>query len=130
MAEVTLQEAVKKFANDLAKRVQSFVNDVSVLEVRTFTTPHNQVKIFISERPDMTTIANEGNLMLRAYTQVSFDGDTTLCVPVQEDGSVDKGVWEVHTLTVQQAMDNRAKMLKAVGDAATSALGALQKAKE
>jgi len=130
MAEVTLQEAVKKFANDLAARVQNFVNDVSVLEVRTYTTPHDQVKILINDRPDVTEIANEGNVSLRAYTQVSFDGDTAICVPVEEDGSVDKGVWEIHNQTVEQAMDNRAKMLKSIGEAAASALTALQKTKE
>ena len=47
MTEITLKEAVKKFARDLAQKVNSFVTDVSELEVRTFTTPADQVETFV-----------------------------------------------------------------------------------
>jgi hypothetical protein len=126
----SLPEAVRKFASDLAEQVQGFVNDIAVLEVRTYTTPQDQTKIFVSNRPDVTTIANEGNVALRAYTQVSLDGDTTICVPEEADGAVDTAVWKIHTETVEQAMANRVKMMASMGDAAASALNALQKARE
>jgi hypothetical protein len=125
-----LSEAVQKFASDLAERVENFVQDMSVLEVRTYTTPEDQVKVFVSDRPDMTTIANEGNVALRAFTQVSLDGDTAICVPEQADGTVDKGVWDIHTQTVEQAMANRVKLMASMGEAASAALNALQQARE
>ncbi len=126
----SLPEAVQKFASDLAERVEDFVQDISVLEVRTYTTPQDQVKVLISDRPDMTVIANEGNVALRAYTQVSLDGDTTICVPEQADGTVDKGVWEIHTQMVEQAMAHRVKLMASMGEAASAALNALQQARE
>jgi hypothetical protein len=130
MAEMTLQEAVKKFAKDLAQQVESFINDVSVLEVRTFTTPTDQMPVLVNSRPDFTNMATEGNVALRAYTKISFDGDTTVCLPLDASGEIDKGVWDLHQLMVHQSMNNRATMLRAVGEAASSALTALKKANE
>jgi hypothetical protein len=125
-----LQAAVRKFASDLAEKVETFVNDVSVLEVRTYTTPHDQVQVLVSERPDVEGAAGEGKVELRAFTQIRLDGDIDICVPQAEDGTVDKGVWDIHTQTVDQAMANRAKMIESVGNAAASALKALQQAQE
>lgn len=125
-----LQEAVRKFASDLAEKVETFVNDVAVLEVRTYTTPHDQVQVLVSERPDVQGAAGEGKIELRAFTQIRLDGDIDICVPQAEDGTVDKGVWDIHTQTVDQAMTNRARMIETVGDAAASALKAVQQAQE
>jgi hypothetical protein len=125
MAELTLQEAVQKFASDLAKKVNTFVTDVSELEVRTYTTPADQVETFIKGQVDFSEIETEGKIALRAYTRVSFDGDTTVWAPTEASGEVNKSMWELHQTIVQQSMDNRAKMIKAVGEAATSALKAL-----
>jgi hypothetical protein len=47
MSEVTLQQAVQNFAKSLAAKVNTFVTDVSELEVRTFTTPVDQVEPFV-----------------------------------------------------------------------------------
>ena len=41
-----LQDAVKKFAADLAARMNTFMTDVATLEVRTFTTPAAVTKTF------------------------------------------------------------------------------------
>jgi hypothetical protein len=125
MAEVTLQDAVRKFAGDLAKKVNSFIADVSELEVSTYTTPADQVETFIKGQTDFSEIATEGKLALRAYTRISFDGDATVWVPTETTGEIDKSLWGLHQTIVQQAMDNRAKMIEAVGEAATSALKAL-----
>ena len=118
MADITLQEAVKKFAADLAKTVNTFVDDVSSLEVRTYTTPADQAETFIAQGG-----ADKG--VLQAYTRIAFDGDTTTCVPTDEGGEINQAVWSIHQTTVQQSMDNRAKMVQAVGEAAASALKAL-----
>ncbi|HET91891.1 MAG TPA: hypothetical protein ENN99_14315 [Chloroflexi bacterium] len=125
MANVTLQEAVKKFASDLAEKVNTFMEDISTLEVRTYSTPADQVQTFVQGDVDFTKIMTEGKIALRAYTKVSFDGDTTVVVPTEMGGEVHGGIWAIHESVVQQAMANRTEMIKAIGDTATSALRAL-----
>jgi hypothetical protein len=120
-----LNEAIKKFASDLGSKVESFIEDVSELEVRTFTTPADQAETFIKGQADFAEIMTEGKVSLRAYTGVSFDGDTTVWVPVDASGAIDRGVWDLHQSIVEQAMANRTKMIEAVGKAAKSALEAL-----
>jgi hypothetical protein len=125
MAEMSLQSAVKKFAGDLAQKVSSFVEDISVLEVRTYTTPADQAEILIQGDVDFAAISTEGKIALRAYTKVAFDGDTTVVTPIDAVGEVNRSVWETHEATVQQAMANRNEMIKSIGEAASSALKAL-----
>ncbi len=125
MTEITLQEAVKKFARDLAKKVNSFVTDVSELEVRTFTTPADQVETFVKGKADFAEILTEGKIALRAYTRISFDGDTTVVAPTDAADQVNKSVWTIHETVVEQAMENRREMIKTIGEAAASALKAL-----
>jgi hypothetical protein len=120
-----LQEAVKKFASDLGDKVESFISDVSELEVRTYTTPADQVETFIKGQADFAEILTEGKASLRAYTSVAFDGDTTVWVPIDASGQVDKSMWNLHQVIVEQAMANRTNMIEAVGKAATAALDAL-----
>ena len=130
MADVTLQEAVQNFAKALAAKVNTFVTDVSELEVRTFTTPVDQVETFVKGQADFADILTEGKASLRAYTKVSFDGDTTVWVPTETGGQVDKTMWDLHQTMVGEAMANRAAMIEAIGNAATAALAALQKSSE
>lgn len=120
-----LQEAVKKFANDLGDKVESFISDVSELEVRTYTTPADQAEAFVKGQADFAEILTEGKASLRAYTSVAFDGDTTVWVPTDASGQVDKSMWNLHQVIVEQAMANRTNMIEAVGKAATAALSAL-----
>ncbi len=122
MAEKSLADAVKKFASDLADKIETFVDDASELEVRTYTTPPDQVAILLQSRADLKT---EGQTILRAYTRVALDGDMSVCVPMDASGETNKAVWDLHQTIVQQAMENRATMIKAVGEAAASALQAL-----
>jgi hypothetical protein len=125
MAEITLQDAVRKFARDLAQKVNSFVTDVSELEVRTFTTPADQVETFVKGKADFAEILTEGKVALRAYTKVSFDGDTTVLAPTDPADQINKSVWTLHETVVEQAMENRRKMITTIGEAAASALKAL-----
>ncbi len=120
-----LNEAVKKFASDLGAKVESFIEDVSELQVRTFTTPVDQAETFVKGQADFTEFVTEGKASLRAYTGVSFDGDTTVWIPTDASGAVDKEVWGLHQGIVEQAMANRTKMIEAVGKAAKSTLSAL-----
>jgi len=125
-----LRSAVQSFSQQLAEKVESFVKDVSMLEIRTYTTPNDQISVLLDEKADIGEIATQGKVTLRAYTQVGFDGDTTICLPTDENGEIDRSVWGMHQAMVNQAMGNRATMLRTIGDAAASALQALQKSNE
>ena len=126
-----LKSAVEKFSEALAEKVESFISDISVLEVRTYTaTVTEQEGFVIAEKADVGQIATQGKLKLRAYTQIGFDGDTTICLPTSKTGEVDRSVWGMHQTMVNQAMQNRAEMLRSIGDAAASALAALQRTNE
>lgn len=109
MAE--LQDAVKKFASDLAEKIESFIGDVTEIKVQTYT------------------VSAEGET-LHAETTVSFDGDTVVKVPLAAGGEINKAVWDLHQSVVRQAMLNRATMIRSVGDAAASAFTALGMAGE
>ena len=119
-----LQEAVKKYAKDLAAKLNSFMEDISTLEVRTFTTPADQVAIDVTAEK----IKTEGKATLRAYSVISLDGDTTVLAPTDAAGEVSPSIWELHQVTVKQALDNRTTMIKTMGDAAAAALKALGQA--
>jgi hypothetical protein len=125
MSEITLQEAVKSFAKDLAAKVNTFVADVSELEVYTFTTPPDQAATLFKSQADIASLSTEAKAALRAYTKVSFDGDMAVWVPTDANGEVNKTMWDLHQTVVKQAMENRAAMIKTIGEAAASALKAL-----
>ncbi len=125
-----LQTAIKTFASGLAERIEKFAQDMSEVEVRTYTTPYDQIKVLLNEKPDAAKLALEGNVQLRAYTQISFDGDTTVVVPTGADGAIDAGVWNLHQEMVNTAVANRATMIQKLGEAAAAALKALRSANE
>ncbi len=119
-----LQDAVKKYAADLAAKLNSFMQDISTLEVRTYTTPADQVPTDLSS----AKIQTEGKATLRAYTTIGLDGDTTALAPLDAGGEINQAVWALHQEMVKQAMDNRVTMIKTMGDAAAAALKALGQA--
>ena len=128
MAQASLPEAIRKFASDLADKVNTFVSDVETLEVRTYTTPADQVATMVQGKEDVAKILTEGKAFLRAYTSVSFDGDTTVLAPTDANGDISKAVWDLHQANVSQAVAHRAEMIRAIGEAAASALKALNAA--
>ncbi len=120
MAEVTLQDAVRNFASELAKKVNTFIGDVAELEVCTYTAAPDEIKTSLKNN-----VPAEAQASLRAYTRISFDGDTTVVVPVEASGVVDLAIWELHQNAVRQAITNRTMMIQTIGEAAASALRAL-----
>ncbi|MCX7681443.1 MAG: hypothetical protein N2508_05675 [Anaerolineae bacterium] len=120
MAEVTLQDAVRNFASELAKKVNTFITDISELEVCTYTAAPDEIKASFA-----SDTAIEAQASLRAYTRVSFDGDTTVVIPVEPGGVVSRDIWELHQDALRQAISSRTMMLQAIGGAAASALQAL-----
>lgn len=127
MAEGELRQAIEKFAKDLAAKAESFVADVSSLEVRTFTTPTAQIATLQGQEMDLKDDAVMGQMQLRAYTKIDFDCDTTICLPVDENDQIDRSVWDMHQAMVNQALKQREAMLKTMGEALSSAVDALKK---
>lgn len=119
-----LQDAVKKYAADLGGKLNSFMADISTLEVRTYTTPADQVPADLSGE----AIKTQGKATLRAYTSIGLDGDTTALAPLDGAGEINQPVWALHQEMVKQALENRTQMIKAMGEAAASALKALGQA--
>jgi hypothetical protein len=126
MADLSLPEAVKKFAGDLAKKLDTFVKDISTLEVKTYTTSSDPAAATVENTPGVNEVLRQGKPVLRAYSKVSFDGDTETLVPVQTAGEIDRALWEVHAEIVKQAMLNRTSTITAITAAARNALRALQ----
>ncbi|HOT91997.1 MAG TPA: hypothetical protein PLJ78_07865 [Anaerolineae bacterium] len=125
-----LKASVQKFASDLAEKVESFVTDISELEVRTYTITEGKFAAVLDDpkKKNDKVLSGEG-VQLRAYTRIAFDSDTIVCLPVNESGQIDGAVWDMHQAAVNQALQNRAAMLRAIGDAAASALDALKKSR-
>ena len=124
MAEIKLEQALEKFAGDLAKKLETFVADISELEVRTYTTTEDQIETLIAQGAAVDQEAT-GKAKLRACTTVAFDGDVTVWVPLESEGVVDEALWELHQGVVRQAVTNRALMIESIGEAASSALKAM-----
>lgn len=125
-----LKTSVQKFASDLAAKVNDFIGDVSELEVRTYTITEGQLATVVDDAAnrDKKVIAGDA-VQLRAYTRIAFDSDTIVCLPVNASGQIDGAVWDMHQSSVNQALENRAAMLRTIGDAAASALDALKKSR-
>jgi len=130
MAEQDLRSAITKFTSDLAAKAESFVNDITTLEVRTFTTPTNKFTSLAARGLDLEGPVDSSQMQLRAYTKINFDCDTTICLPVDDNNQVDRTVWDMHQMMVDQALKSRQAMLATMGDALSSALKALQMVSE
>jgi hypothetical protein len=125
-----LKASVQQFANELAAKVESFITDISDLEVRTYTITEGQFAAVLDDpkKKNDKTLTGAG-VQLRAYTRIAFDSDTIVCLPVNTSGQIDGAVWDMHQAAVNQALQNRAAMLRTIGDAAASALDALKKSR-
>ncbi len=123
-----LKASVQRFASELANKVESFITDISELEVRTYTITEGQFAAVLDDpnKKNDKTLSGAG-AQLRAYTRIAFDSDTIVCLPVNTSGQIDGAVWDMHQAAVTQALQNRATMLRTMGDAAASALDALKK---
>jgi len=80
------------------------------------------------QAPDLRTLYVSGEesarqIRMRARTYISFDGDMEVCLPVREDGSVDRELWQIHSDTVKQAQINRTEFLKTVADLTARLVG-------
>ncbi|MBN2391532.1 MAG: hypothetical protein JXR84_12475 [Anaerolineae bacterium] len=125
-----LKSSVQTFASALAAKVESFITDISELEVRTYTITEGQFAKVLDDpnKKNDKVVSGEG-VQLRAYTRIAFDSDAIVCLPVNDSGQIDGAVWDMHQAAVSQALQNRTTMLRIIGDAAASALDALKKSR-
>ncbi len=130
MAEQDLRRAISKFTSDLAAKAESFINDITTLEVRTFTSPSDQFTSLAAGGINLEDPIDSSKMQLRAYTKINFDSDTIICLPVDQNNQVDRSVWDMHQTMVDQALKSRQEMLSSMGEALSSALKALQIASE
>ncbi|NES71917.1 MAG: hypothetical protein F6K24_45300, partial [Okeania sp. SIO2D1] len=119
-AEARLSEAIKNFSDKVSAALQNAMDDVTQLEVSTYSTDDIDGVTY-----NMTERKFEGTAKLRARTCVNMDGDTLVCVP-ETHGEVDHEMWQIHTETVQQAQHHRAEMLKTTVSVAASLVNALK----
>jgi hypothetical protein len=110
---IGLGESLKRFTSELAGALGRAADDISSLEVSTYTSPDlDGVKY------DYDSQKYSGNLRLRALTRIAFDGDMQVCVP-EKDNGIDQALWQVHLDMVKEAQANRAEFLKSMAEMAT-----------
>lgn len=83
------------------------VSDVLSLEVTTYAGDFDGAHA--AATGDAT-----GHARPKAYTCCKIDGDTILCLPVDEHGAVDVELWRIHEGAVAQARQQRADTLKLI----------------
>lgn len=108
------ENPLREFADKLGQYLSKALDDATSLEVTTYIAD------------DMSAAEYENGKMkgaqLRAFTRISIDGDTIVCLPKKDD-EVDTAVWEIHLQMVKQAQESRAELMKTVVAAASSLVG-------
>ena len=79
MAKSDLVRAIEGFTKDLAEKAETFVQDVTNLEVRTYTSPKADIMMLASDALDVSNQEIKQKVELRAYTKVDFDSDAACC---------------------------------------------------
>jgi hypothetical protein len=113
-----LMASFRGVASDLADALKKALDDVSSLEITTFTSEDLGGVEYDAQSRKLS-----GQLQMRALTRISFDGDTQVCLPQKEDGKVDRELWEVHLEMVKEAQANRAELIKTMADLAARLVG-------
>ena len=117
-AKAGLTDSLQKFADRLGETLQKAVDDISSLEVLTYTADDlNDVKYEAGRFG--------GSAQLRAISRFTIDGDALVCIPSRQ-GEVDEALWAIHMDMTRQAQVNRVEMLKTAVSAAAGLLGALK----
>jgi hypothetical protein len=115
----SLTESIKNFTSQLAESLKKAADDISSLEVITYSTDDLSQVTYSYEDKKL-----HGELKMRALTRIAFDGDVQVCVP-ERDGHIDQAVWDVHLSMVKAAQENRAAFLQTMAEMATKLIGML-----
>ena len=105
-----LTESLKEFTTKLATSISRAADDISSLEVTTYTSDSLEGVIYNHEAKKLT-----GNLHLRALTRIAFDGDVQIVVP-EKNSEIDEAVWQIHMAMVKEAQANRTEFLRALAE--------------
>ncbi len=115
----SLTDSIKNFTSQLAESLKKAADDISSLEVITYSTDDLNKVTYSYEDKKL-----HGELKMRALTRIAFDGDVQVCVP-EKDGQIDQAVWDVHLSMVKAAQENRAAFLQTMAELATKLIGML-----
>lgn len=105
-------EAQPGWLDRFTQTLSDLAADISSVTVRTYTA--EDVATAVADRKQIGEVGQ-----LRAWTRIALDGDTDVCVPVN-DGRVDRTLWELHQAMVAQAQAHRSAMIKTMMDSASS----------
>lgn len=109
----TLGDALKSFIRQLTDSLGQMADNLSSLEVRTFSTDDmSQV------RYDFGSGAFSGSVKLRALTRINLDGDMQIVVPEKGD-ELDETLWAAHVSMVKEAQATRAQFIGSMAEMAT-----------
>ncbi len=108
----SLADALKNFTHELAQALAKAADDVSSLEVATYTSGDIQTVEYDYQAKKLA-----GQVQLRALTRIAFDGDTMSCVPAG-DAAIDQELWHIHLEMVKEAQANRTQFLQAMAELA------------
>jgi hypothetical protein len=114
----SLTDSIKKFTGELAESLKKAADDISSLEVVTYTSDD------LKAVQDQKFAEGAGSMKRRALTRIAFDGDVQVCVP-EKDGKVDEDLWNIHLSMVKAAQENRAAFLQTMAELATKLIGML-----
>ena len=117
-----LTTSLSNFVDQLGTAVTNFVADVSILQVKTYTSDGDDNVDYDQRNRKFT-----GSVHCRAVTAITVDGDTESLVP-QRGGELDERLWAMHLAMVERAQVNRTDMIKAVMSAASALLDTLKPA--
>jgi hypothetical protein len=107
-----LTESLKEFTSKLATALSKAADDISSLEVATYTSPNLEEVSYSHETKKL-----DGDLQLRALTRIAFDGDAQIAVP-EKGGELNQAVWQIHLEMVREAQANRTEFLQAMAELA------------
>ncbi len=113
--------AITEVAGKLGTALKSAIDDAATLEVATYVSHDLDGVVYDTEQRKFS-----GKVRLRALTRINIDGDTLLCLPENEDGEIDRELWEIHREMVERAQSNRNELLKTALSAATGLLDSLK----
>jgi hypothetical protein len=116
----SLARSLKDFTGELARALGRAADDISSLEVTTYTSDDLE-----SVKYDYQTKKLAGQIKLRALTRVAFDGDTQICVPEKGSG-IDEALWQIHLDMVKEAQTNRTQFLQAMAELAARLIDILK----
>ncbi len=114
-AQKKLSETLKNFMD----RVGGAMNEAATLKVKTYVSADIE-GVTVNAQGKL-----DGDLRLRAMTQIDLDGDITAVIPMRPDG-MDETLWAAHVDMVRQAQANRTELVKLALSAVSGVVTALK----